>query len=104
MPIEAGQLPRLYIKKRFCNIFGAENDGGAKRVLGGIGPQTPERQWYCPFVPTGRYRMECEHGHRGQIMEICTKHYKQFADAVTFCPRCQLKDPHKCSLKIVEVS
>lgn len=99
-------LPRLHIKKKFCNIFGGENDGGAKRVLGGIGPQTPDKQWFCPSLSIGRYRMECEHGHKGQIMELCRKHLTEFRDQVKFCPRCNQteKNAHKCSLKIEELS
>lgn len=114
-------LPRLHIKKKFCNIFGGENDGGAKRVLGGIGPQTPSKQWFCNHeintaclpasgkglaLAGGRYRMECAHGHKGQIMELCGHHLAEFRTAVSFCPRCnqEPKTSHKCSLKIVELS
>ena len=32
----------LIIQTKWCNIFGGENDGGAKAVLGGIGPQQPQ--------------------------------------------------------------
>jgi len=88
----------------FCNIFGGENDGGAKRVLGGIGDQRPARQWYCENRSIGRFRMRCFHGHQGQIMQICEKHLNEFRTAATFCPRCQLDTPHKCRLKIQEVS
>lgn len=95
----------LILLTKFCNIFGGENDGGAKAVLGGIGPQKPDRQWYCPTKAIGRYVMECEHGHRGQIMHLCAKHFREFGDAVTFCPKCNTNAPgHKCKLVMREVS
>jgi hypothetical protein len=95
----------LILLSQWCNIFGGENDGGAKAVLGGIGPQTPARQWYCPTKAIGRYVMTCEHGHKGQIMHLCGKHKAQFGDAVTFCPKCNTNPPgHKCKLIMTEVS
>jgi hypothetical protein len=49
--------------------------------------------------------MECEHGHRGQVMKLCGKHYREFKDKVTFCPRCNTNLPgHKCNLKLVTLS
>jgi hypothetical protein len=108
----AGDSPKLYsgnvnllLQTRWCNIFGGENDGGAKAVLGGIGPQRPDRQWYCPTRAIGRYQMECAHGHHGQIMHLCAKHIKEFGRAVTFCPACNTNAPgHKCDLVMTEVS
>lgn len=95
----------LILLTKFCNIFGGENDGGAKAVLGGIGPQTPARQWICKNKSIGRYTMECEHGHKGQIMHLCGSHKKEFGDAVTFCPSCNTNAPgHKCKLTMTEVS
>jgi hypothetical protein len=94
----------LILLTRWCNIFG-DSEAGAKRVLGGLGSQKPSVQWYCKNPSAGRYRMECEHGHRGQIMEPCVVHLRQFRDAVTFCPRCNTDPPgHKCKLLIHEVS
>lgn len=97
------------IMTEWCNIFGGEWDGGAKRVLGGLGPQTPSKQWYCPTPSIGHFRMRCEHGHQGQIMHLCQSHLDQFKDAVTFCPACNNsndanKPGHKCKLTISEVS
>lgn len=91
---------------QWCNIFGGENDGGAKAVLGGIGPQKPDRQWYCPTRSIGRYQMQCEHGHKGQIMHLCAKHVKEFGGgAVKFCPKCNTNAPgHKCTLTLEELS
>lgn len=95
----------LLVKKR-CNIFG-DDINGARRVLGGLETGKPRVQWYCENEPAGRFRMECEHGHRGQIMEPCESHWRQFSGGkVTFCPRCNM-DPekgHNCKLKIVPVS
>lgn len=89
----------LGILTQWCNIFGGENDGGAKAVLGGIGPQEPSRQWYCPTPSIGRYQMSCPHGHHGQIMHLCGKHFREFRTAVTFCPACNTNSPgHKCAL------
>lgn len=95
----------ILIKTQWCNIFGGENDGGAKAVLGGIGPQQPDRQWYCPIPAIGRYQMFCEHGHKGQIMHLCGKHFRQFRADVTFCPACNSNPPgHKCSLTLEGLS
>lgn len=88
----------------WCNVYGGEWDGGAKRVLGGIGPQVPDRQWFCPTRATARYYMECPHGHRGDLMKLCRKHFWQYRDAVTFCPRCNANDDHKCQIIIREAS
>lgn len=103
--MELEKVSGAVLLSRWCNIFGGENDGGAKRVLGGLGPQTPARQWYCPTKSIGRYRMQCAHGHQGQIMDLCAKHVKEFGKAVTFCPRCNAEPPgHKCGLIMTEVS
>lgn len=90
----------------FCNIFGDEISG-AKVVLGGLeDPSRVDRQWYCPTHAIGRWRMECEHGHRGQVMKLCGKHFREFRDAVTFCPACNTNPEkgHKCNLKLLPVS
>lgn len=88
----------------FCNIFG-DDINGAKKVLGGLGEQTPERQWYCSNRYQGRYRMSCEHGHQGQIMKLCPKHFNEFRVAVSYCPPCNASPPgHNCSLTLKMVS
>lgn len=69
-----------------CNPYGAET-GGPKRVLGGLyGPNSartegmhlPENveqgEWACDQPAVIRCRMVCEHGHRGQVMELCSWH------------------------------
>lgn len=95
----------LVLLSRWCNIYGGENDGGAKAVLGGIGPQTPDKQWWCGTRSIGRYTMACPHGHHGQIMDLCMAHLTQYRDKVTFCPSCNTNAPgHKCQLIMCEVS
>lgn len=90
--------------KEFCNIYGAET-GGTAVMLGGLSGQKSSQQWYCDNISVARFRMECEHGHRGQIMPLCQKHWKQYANGVQFCPRCNAAPPgHKCNLKLVTVS
>lgn len=69
-----------------CNPYGAET-GGPKRILGGLyGPgsaRTPDMhlpenveqgEWACERRAEVRCRMVCEHGHRGQVMELCSWH------------------------------
>ncbi len=88
-----------------CNMFGAENEGGA-RALGGL--DTTSRithQWYCETADVLRYFMECEHGHRGQPFFACRKHYHEFRNKVEFCPRCNIPpNDHKCQVVMREVS
>lgn len=92
---------------QFCNIFG-DHISGAKTVLGGLAdPKREKTQWYCKNFSIGRFRMECEHGHKGQNMQLCEAHLRQFGDQkVKFCPTCNA-DPekhHRCNLKIVPIS
>jgi hypothetical protein len=71
---------------RRCNPYGAES-GGPKRLLGGLygsgSARTPdmdlpgnvaEGEWRCDQPAQVRVRMVCEHGHTGQIMELCSWH------------------------------
>lgn len=101
MSVATGEL---HIRNQYCNIYGGEWDGGAKAVLGGIGPQTPSVQWYCETRAVARYYMECAHGHRGPLMYLCRKHYHQYQDKVTFCPKCNDNHDHKCQVTIYEKS
>lgn len=90
----------------FCNIFG-DDINGAKRYMGGLGDASQvDKQWYCPSHSVGRWRMECEHGHKGQIMKLCSKHFNEFRASVTFCPACNTDENHghKCHLTLVTVS
>lgn len=69
-----------------CNPYGAES-GGPRRVLGGMygpgsartpGMHLPENveqgEWACTRRADVRCRMVCEHGHTGQVMELCSWH------------------------------
>src|SRR6266576_5104596 len=96
----------IILGRDFCNIFG-DDINGAERVLGGLGDaSTVDRQWYCPIRSIGRYRMECEHGHKGQVMKLCRKHVREFTGGkVTYCPACNATPPgHKCALSLNGIS
>jgi hypothetical protein len=69
-----------------CNPYGAES-GGPKRLLGGMyGPNSArtegmhlpsnveQGEWACTRRADVRCRMMCEHGHKGQVMELCSWH------------------------------
>jgi len=69
-----------------CNPYGAES-GGPARVLGGLyGPgsartegmhlpaNVAQGEWICPNPAVVRCRMVCRHGHRGQVMHLCSWH------------------------------
>lgn len=94
------------VSRDFCNIFGDDINGAAK-VMGGLeDPSRVDKQWYCPTRAVDRYYMECEHGHRGQLMKLCRKHFNEFNGKVTFCPACNT-DPehgHKCNVRLVTLS
>lgn len=97
-------MPGVTLLTEWCNIFGAESGGG--RMLGGLGESAPSRQWYCDTRAVGHFFMRCEHGHKGQTMPLCIKHYNEFRKAVSFCPRCNM-DPrlgHKCELRLIHIS
>jgi hypothetical protein len=87
----------------WCNIFGGETSNVVN--LGGLGGR-PDVNWFCPTLAVGKFRMTCAHGHKGQIMAICQKHYDQFKSQVKFCPRCNPPDQpgHRCDLVMEHVS
>jgi len=90
----------------FCNIFG-DDINGAKRILGGLEDATGRRvqQWYCTHRSIGRFRMECAHGHKGQLMKLCQKHLTMYSDKIVFCPRCNIPpNDHKCKISIKALS
>jgi hypothetical protein len=102
------KLPNLsgaVLLSDWCNIYG-DDINGAVRVNGGLETGKAWKQWYCPNKMIGRFRMVCEHGHRGQIMKLCQSHYNQYSGGkVTFCPRCNIPpNDHKCRLDMVPVS
>jgi hypothetical protein len=70
---------------RRCNPFGYATDAGPARLVGGVyGPEyagklTVNRDGIhgvavCEQPYTGRYRMACQFGHLGEIMELCDFH------------------------------
>lgn len=88
----------------WCNVYGGE--GSNVKNLGGLGDE-PDVKWYCKNRSSGRFRMECEHGHRGQIMPLCEDHYRQYRNSVEWCPRCNIPDTgsdHRCRLTLEHVS
>lgn len=94
------------IGRDFCNIFG-DDINGAKVFMGGLGDASSvDKQWYCPTRAVDRYFMECAHGHKGDIMKLCRKHYNEFNGKVTFCPRCNQNEAsgHKCKVVLRSVS
>jgi hypothetical protein len=69
-----------------CNPYGAET-GGPRHVMAGLyGPgsaATPgmdlpdnvaQGEWSCPQQAQVRVRMECQCGHRGRVMALCSWH------------------------------
>jgi hypothetical protein len=80
-----GQAGAVLVGRR-CNPYGAET-GGPRRLLGGLyrgasaatpGMDLPaavaEGEWRCEQPAQVRVRMVCEHGHTGQVMELCSWH------------------------------
>jgi hypothetical protein len=74
-----------------CNPYGHATDAGPRHLLGGVyGPayEGPTK-WACEQPATGRYRMECQYGHRGQVMPLCLPHRIEIAKRQAgFCPPC----------------
>lgn len=69
-----------------CNPYGAES-GGPRHIMGGLygpgsarteGMNLPEAvaqgEWTCPNPASVRCRMICLHGHKGQVMSLCSWH------------------------------
>lgn len=67
-----------------CNPYGAES-GGPRHVLGGLyGPgsartegmylpdNVAQGEWRCDQPAVIRCRMVCAHGHKGQVMQLCS--------------------------------
>lgn len=88
----------------WCDIFG-DDINGAKRITGGLGYGKVTTNWYCPTRAIGRFRMVCEHGHKGQVIKPCQKHFTEFNGKVKFCPRCNIPpNDHRCTLTMEPVS
>lgn len=90
----------------WCDIFG-DDINGAKRILGGLENDNARvtTNWYCPTRAVGRFRMVCDHGHKGQVIKPCEKHRREFDGKVKFCPRCNIPpNDHRCTLRMEPVS
>lgn len=88
----------------WCDLFGNGNMRGNEKVLGGLGSQQASTHWHCRNKSIGRFRMVCEHGHKGQVMKPCQTHYNEFNNQVKFCPRCNADSDHKCNLTMEPVT
>lgn len=95
---------------RFCNAYGGENSGpDAVKNMGGLGrapDQKGDTNWHCKNPWVGRFRFVCDHGHRGEITELCRAHWREFdSKDIHFCPRCNMDPPgHACSVTLIHVS
>jgi hypothetical protein len=99
-------IPRVNgsgLLKSRCNVYGGEQS--TVRMLGGLGRQ-PTTRFFCPEESVGRFQMKCPHGHVGQIMPLCDKHYMQYRNVVSFCPACNAPGMvgHKCRIALFHIS
>jgi hypothetical protein len=85
-----------------CDPFGMETERYGEKIAGGLyGPESAGKyKWHCEEAVTGRYRMvctggdygfrrandselvpayHCDGGHRGQVMNLCAIHVRQFS-------------------------
>lgn len=73
-----------------CDPYGAEN--GQIRLLGGLAPpsQVGRIMWHCENrADAGLFRMECQHGHRGEPMPLCVSHRLEIQRRQSaLCTRC----------------
>lgn len=60
-----------------CNAYGAERQ--VTQPYGGLSPGRIESQPYCTAPAAHRFRWCCEHGHRGEIIELCEWHWAEFS-------------------------
>lgn len=75
--------------RAICDPYGAES---RIRLLGGVFPESHvgKTMWHCRNYADGRYRAECQRGHRaGNIMPLCYDHVRSIqARQMGLCPRC----------------
>jgi hypothetical protein len=69
-------------------------------MVGGLldGQNRVADQWYCDQAAVHRFRWVCDNGHRGQIVNLCQRHYLEFTGSpevemnlrreISVCPRC----------------
>lgn len=113
--------------------YGSENPGGHAvnnlAAFEGAVPAVVKDQWNCDRRDTHRFRYVCEHGHAGNIVWLCPKHWAEFNGetvypdsgqpvpwpirrAISFCPRCNagqglprgVPADHKCRVRLEHVS
>lgn len=72
-----------------CDPYGSES---AIRLVGGAFPasQVGRIMWHCPNYSDGRFRAECQRGHKsGIIMPLCYSHVRSLSERqMGLCPRC----------------
>ncbi len=72
-----------------CDPYGSES---AIKLLGGVYPEkyAGKTMWHCRNYADGRYRAECQLGHKsGCIMPLCYDHVRSLqARQMGLCPRC----------------
>jgi hypothetical protein len=95
----------------WCNAYGAENPGGPVPAGGLITDPVSESagQQHCGNRAAHRFVWVCQHGHRGQPVELCERHVVLLRARVGAqpvpCPRCQTEiSDHKCWLALETVS
>ena len=83
-----------------CNPFGYATDAGPQRLMGGLygpeyaGKMTTDRTGVhgvavCEAPYSARYRLVCEAGHTGEIMELCNRHAGEITGRMSStCTRC----------------
>ena len=83
-----------------CNPFGYATDAGPAGLMGGLyGPEyagklTTDRTGthgvaVCEAPWAARYRLTCEQGHHGPIMELCDQHAAMIVGRMSnTCTRC----------------
>jgi hypothetical protein len=64
----------------YCNPYGHES-GGPRHLMGGVyGPEYEgTHKWTCANLAELRVRMQCQLGHRGQIMKLCRQHVAEIS-------------------------
>lgn len=60
-----------------CNAYGAERQITAP--YGGLSAARIDVQPECHAPAAHRFRWVCEHGHRGDIVELCAMHWAEFS-------------------------
>ena len=74
-----------------CTAYEDGNGRGPRHLEGGfydlrsLGPHV----WVCKARSDGRFRMECVHGHKGQVQDLCQGHVQMIRKRGSgVCPPC----------------